>query len=93
MRRTVGKKARFVPLAFKDWQSKFLVAPTGFYGLEPQGETNPNSRVPGKRSSIPGTGLSNYASVPAVPFSTKQPVDQPKAPTDAARAGTRTDPN
>jgi len=30
----VEKKERFKPLAIKDWQNEFLVAPTGFYGLD-----------------------------------------------------------
>jgi cytosine/adenosine deaminase-related metal-dependent hydrolase len=30
----VEKKGRFKPLATEDWQNEFLVAPTGFYGLD-----------------------------------------------------------
>jgi cytosine/adenosine deaminase-related metal-dependent hydrolase len=30
----VEKKERFKPLAIKDWQNEFLVAPTGFHGLD-----------------------------------------------------------
>jgi cytosine/adenosine deaminase-related metal-dependent hydrolase len=30
----VEKKGRFKPLATEDWQNEFLIAPTGFYGLD-----------------------------------------------------------
>lgn len=63
IRFAVEKKGRFKPLSVEAWQTKFLTAPTGFYGLDgPEGQSGSKSQMPDKKSSIPGADRSRQAS-------------------------------
>ena len=86
IRHPVQKKARFAPLSMKDWQGKFLVAPTGFYGLEgPQGQSGPKSQMPGKRSSIPDINRNRQASTDQVGSNKERHTPELKAFTEPVR--------
>ena len=65
----VEEKGRFEPLSLESWEGKFLVAPIGFYGLDPATDEaqkqEPNPAEPQKQTSVPANEQSSQITLAA----------------------------